>query len=57
MMNYNVNNVQFLLLYIVVYFLFKNFYKRGMLCIVHSWVECKRTLILIMPSRVKVNGE
>ena len=57
MMNYNVNNVQFLLLYIAVYFLFKFFYKRGMLRIAHSWVEHKRTLITVMPSRVKVNGE
>ena len=56
-MNYNVNNVQFILLYIVVYFLLKFFIKGGMLHIVHSWVEHKRTLITVMPPRVKVNGE
>ena len=53
----NVNNVQFLLLlYIAVYLLFHSnfFYKRGMLRIVDSWVECKRTL---MPTNVKVNGD
>ena len=29
----------------------------GLLCIVHSWVEHKRTQITVMSSRVKVNGE